>query len=195
MEDYDKIVRTWYLDLREPFTKFIASKFKGFDDSVIEDIYQDTFSAIAQNLRDGRVQPDTNWRAYIFRIGYNLALNHARNAPDTVQLVEQYDDEAKGEARQVADTQCIDRVAEENTISDEDKERMIDTMNSYITNMTDPCRTVLLEFYYGHRSLEDIRVMIGHKTVDSVKTQRLKCFRKLQTALLAQFQLMGLSIF
>ena len=78
METYEEIVSRWYSELHDPFVNLIKSRFNGLFFDEIEDIYQETFLAVHENLHRGSIEADTNWRAYIMRIGLNQTMTYCK---------------------------------------------------------------------------------------------------------------------
>lgn len=74
-ESYEEIVRRWYMRLRGSFTDILMDKYKKTNMRLAdaESIYQDIFIAIHQNLQEGRIGANWDWRNYIIRIGLNMA--------------------------------------------------------------------------------------------------------------------------
>lgn len=191
MESYEQIVARWYNELHDPFVNLIRSKFSGLFLDEVEDIYQDTFLAIHDNLHRGTVAIDTNWRAYIMRIGLNLTMTYCKEKGKFVtQKSAMIDDENR--------PNWLDRIAPLDeqvgeTVQDaKDRERMIAVMTGIMTSLTGKCRQLLPDFYYARMSMEEICEALGFANTNSAKTQRLKCFKKLQEAVKERLKLMGL---
>lgn len=74
-ETYEEIVRRWYMKLRGNFTHILMDKYKDTNMRLAdaENIYQDIFIAIHQNIEQGRIGVNWDWSNYIIRIGLNMA--------------------------------------------------------------------------------------------------------------------------
>lgn len=74
-ETYEEIVQKWYLRLQSNFTDMLMNKYKKTNMRLAdaENIYQDVFIAIHQNIAEGRIGTNWDWRNYIIRIGLNMA--------------------------------------------------------------------------------------------------------------------------
>ncbi|MBD5208944.1 MAG: hypothetical protein HDS80_03245 [Bacteroidales bacterium] len=74
-ETYEKIVQKWYMRLRGSFTDILMDKYKNSNMRLadVENIYQDVFIAIHQNIEEGRIGTNWDWRNYIIRVGLNMA--------------------------------------------------------------------------------------------------------------------------
>ena len=193
MESYEQIVARWYNELHDPFVNLIKSKFSGlfFDD--IEDIYQDTFLAVHENLQKGTVAGDTNWRAYIMTIGLNQTMTYCREKGRFVtQKPANNDDEERPDW--LGSIAPLDEQVAQMTEDAKDRERMIAVMNGIMGQLNGKCKELLPNFYYARMSMEEICQELGFANANSAKTQRLKCFKKLQAAVRERLEVMGLSI-
>lgn len=72
-QDYEEIVRQWYNRLRPEFLRRLTAKYSGLSLYDAENLYQDTFIAVQENMMLGRVKEDTSWSSYIMTIGMNMA--------------------------------------------------------------------------------------------------------------------------
>ena len=191
MESYEQIVVRWYNELHDPFVNIIRAKFSGLLLEDIEDIYQDTFVAVHENLQKGTVASDTNWRAYIFRIGLNQTMTYCKEKGKFVtQKPANKDDEER--PYWLGTIASLDEQSRQMTEDARDRERMIAVMNGIMGQLKGKCRDLLPDFYYARMSMEEICQALGFANTNSAKTQRLKCFKKLQEAVLARLEGMGL---
>ena len=185
MNEYAEIISRWYKQLHQPFVSLIKSRFTGLSDSEIEDLYQETFVAVYDNLQGGRVSDDTNWKAYIYRIGLNQANNLCKKNAGVVAIDrrELKDDDVPS-SRYENLLPLGEMIDDEDEVSD--RENRINVVNSALDKLRERCRTLLRDFYINKLSLAEIRDEMGYANTDSVKTQRYKCFSRLKTALMAQ---------
>ena len=72
-QNYEDIVREWYTRLRPEFLRRLTAKYSSLSLYDAENLYQDTFIAVQENLMLGRVKEDTSWSSYIMTIGMNMA--------------------------------------------------------------------------------------------------------------------------
>lgn len=189
MNEYSEIISRWYKYLQQPFKLLIKSRFSGLSDGEIEDLYQETFVAVYDNLQSGRVSDNTNWKAYIYRIGLNQASNLCKKNSTIVAIDrrEQNDDEVPS-ARYENRLPLAELIDDQDEVSD--RENRINVLTGVLGELKEPCRTLLRDFYINKLSLAEIRDEMGYANTDSVKTQRYKCFSRLKAALIAQFESM-----
>ena len=91
--NYEDIVRNWYNRLRPAFLRRLTQQYPSLRLGDAENLYQDTFIAIYDNLLANRVRPDTSWNSYIMKIGLNLAKKAMRILGATDNIGSDDDDE------------------------------------------------------------------------------------------------------
>ncbi len=78
-ENFEYIVRKYYNRLREPFLRKLTRQYPSMRLDIAEDLYQEAFIAVQDNIQRGKVRPDTDWNAYILTIGLNMASKEQRH--------------------------------------------------------------------------------------------------------------------
>lgn len=92
MENYEDIVRKWYNKLRPEILRRLTAKYPRLPLCEAENLYQDTFIAIQENLMLGRIKENTSWNNYIITIGMNLASKKMREFGKTDSIDEYSND-------------------------------------------------------------------------------------------------------
>lgn len=192
METYEEIVSRWYSELHDPFVNLIKSRFNGLFFDEIEDIYQETFLAVHENLHRGSIEADTNWRAYIMRIGLNQTMTYCKAKSKFVTASQAGGDDDDERPDWLSEMAPLETQVDETTDDPKERERMIAVMNGIMGSLTGKCRDLLPSFYYARMSMEEICQELGYANTDSAKSQRLKCFNKLKEAVRARLKMMGL---
>ena len=186
MNDFQQIVAQCYEELHGQFKALILSRFSGMSADDVEDLYHETFMAIYDNLHKGRVAEDTKWKAYILSIGLNLANNLSKGQKRMVPM-ETPDDDDGHPVERFANLPSLESLVEEMTGELEERERLITKLNEMISEMKDPCSTLLRDFYYNDLSLAEIRDEMGYASIEVVKTKRYKCFDRLKRRVMEAF--------
>lgn len=178
MEDFSQIVTDWFVSLRNPFINYIhkALPVLGLDE--IEDIYSETFIAIRKNLLDGNVASGTKWKAYIFQIGYNMAVNKAKQSARFVQAIEMTSNDDIDANNRFETYLSLQEVMEED--ENETKSQRLSILEREIKYLPEPCETILKDYYYGGFSMTEIMSEIHYQSTDSVKSMKNRCMNKLK---------------
>ena len=191
MERYNEIVNNWYVKLWPLFLKYISKNTHGLRIEDIEDIYSDTFLAVRENMLNNRVKPDTKWKPYIIQIGYNMAVNRAKQEGKKVEIIDNSnDDDIDADRKFETQISLMDLINE-----DGDKElveRRHEALKQEIRYLSSTCETIIVGFYYEKRSLKDIMYEINYKTVDSVKSKKANCMKRLTERVKVAFKMLNL---
>ena len=179
MEDFNQIVSNWFVVLRNPFINFLHKSIPSLALDEIEDIYSDTFIAIRKNLLEGKVSEGTKWKAYIFKVGYNIAVNKLKLISRYLQSKESSSNYDDIDASNRFETYLsLKEFAEEE--DNENKAQRIAVLEREIKYLPEPCETILKDFYYGCFSMSEIMAEIHYQSTDSVKAMKNRCMNKLR---------------
>lgn len=178
MEDFSQIVTNWFVSLRNPFINYIhkALPVLGLDE--IEDIYSETFIAIRKNLLEGNVASGTKWKAYIFQIGYNMAVNKVKQSIRFVQVKEMTSNDDIDATDRFETYLSLQEVMEEE--DNETKSQRLSILEREIKYLPEPCETILKDYYFGGFSMSEIMSEIHYQSTDSVKSMKNRCMNKLR---------------
>lgn len=179
--DYEEIVRQWYIRLRPEFLRRLTAKFSGLSLYDAENIYQDTFIAIQENLMRGRVREDTSWSSYIMTIGMNLASKEWRRVGKIDSADKGFEDEEDPQsntARKVEDYL--------KTMPDSDEELPLyqnpeaqSLLGDELIHTPEPCGSLIKLFYYEDLSMDEIAERIGYKNATTAKSKKSQCMKDL----------------
>lgn len=178
MEDFSQIVTNWFVSLRNPFINYIHKALPILSLDEIEDIYSDTFIAIRKNLMDGNVASGTKWKAYIFQIGYNMAVNKAKQSSRFVQVKEMTSNDDIDATNRFETYLSLKEVMEDE--ENETKAQRLSFLEREIKYLPEPCETILKDYYYGGFSMTEIILEIHYQSTDSVKSMKNRCMNKLR---------------
>ena len=178
MEDFSQIVTNWFVSLRNPFINYIHKALPILSLGEIEDIYSDTFIAIRKNLMDGNVASGTKWKAYIFQIGYNMAVNKAKQSSRFVQVKEMTSNDDIDATNRFETYLSLKEVMEDE--ENETKAQRLSILEREIKYLPEPCETILKDYYYGGFSMAEIMSEIHYQSTDSVKSMKNRCMNKLR---------------
>lgn len=191
MEKYNEIVTQWYEKLRPLFLNYIHKCIPGLRVEDIEDIYSEAFIAVRENLLNNRVKADTKWKSYIFQIGYNMAINRAKQEGRKVEVSDNSsDDDIDAGKKFETRISLMDLLSE-----DDDKElieRRHEVLKQELRYLSSNCETIITGFYYEKLSLKEIMLEINYKTVDSVKAKKANCMKRLTERVKVAFKMLNL---
>ncbi|MCH5230763.1 MAG: hypothetical protein J1F43_03105 [Muribaculaceae bacterium] len=181
-ESYEEIVRKWYKKLRPNFIDNLMEKYKGskmrLEDA--ENIYQDVFIAIYDNIAKGAIRDNTSWSSYIMTIGLNMATKKYRGLSKSVSINEkgsEEEDSPENLAREV--------VKEIQKLSEEDQELYSDPeaqalLGEELIHTPEPCASIIRYTYFsGLKDKEITEELDKYNSAQAVKAKRYQCMKDL----------------
>lgn len=176
VKDFEDIVREWYARLRPAFLIRLTKQFPSLTLGDAENLYQDAFIAIYDNLREGRVRQDTSWNKYIMTIGVNLANKAMRKIgkTDTISSVPDYDDCRNTTANKVEN--LLNTITEDDVSLSANPE-VQSLLGKELIHTPEPCASIIRHFYYGSMSMEEIAEQIGYKNAQTAKAKKNQCMQ------------------
>lgn len=191
-ETYEEIVQKWYMRLRGDFTDILMDKYKKTNMRLAdaENIYQDIFIAIHQNIEEGRIGTNWDWSNYIIRIGLNMASKKYRiiGKNDSLDETDPEDGE-KLSARAQKITDILKELPTQEGESDLYKDPEAQALlGDELTHTPEPCASIIRKTYFSDMSDAEIAEEVspyrenGKPLADNakaVKARRWLCMRDL----------------
>ena len=179
-ENFEDIVRKYYNRLREPFVRKLTRQDPSMRLDTAEDLYQEAFIAVQDNIKRGKVRPDTDWNAYILTIGLNMASKELRHGGITDPFDSMYDDDKEDGnnrlARKVED--IIKEMPEEEAALCNNPE-VLSRLGYELDHTPEPCGKIIRLFYYTDATMEDIAEETGLKNAQTAKAKKSQCMTDL----------------
>ena len=164
----DKDVSRIYMELKAGFFAFIHVTIPTLSHEECEEIYNDSFMALCENISSGKLQTLTcSLQTYINQIGRNKSVSYLRSKGEDLHLIPDYE---------IA--QWDDLPEDEDIEADllEKVYRLVKEMQN------DTCRKLLFGFYWHHYTMEMLAKLIGANSADVAKTTKNRCLTKLRNA-------------
>ena len=178
-ESYEDIVRQWYNKVRPLFVNTLRKRFSQLDYNTIENLYQDAFLAVYENLQAGKVREDTSWSSYIIQIGIYLATKELRHSGITDSIYESGGDNEEGH-QQISRT--VELLLSHLTTEDESIYQNVNALSllgDELNHTPEPCNSIIRLFYYDDMSMEEIAVSVNFKNATTAKSKKSQCMKTL----------------
>lgn len=178
-QDYEDIVRKWYVKLRPEFLRRLTLKYSGLTLGDAENLYQDAFLAVYENLKNGRIKENTSWHSYIITIGMNKANKEWRTSGKIDSTDEGFEDEETGKTSL---QYKIEETLKTLPYGEDDlplfrKPEVQEALGEEIEHTPQPCKQIITLYYKENCSMEEIAEEIGFKNSDSVKSKKNQCMK------------------
>lgn len=162
--DENKAFKEIYMLCREDCLSWLQRDYNCTQEDAL-DIFQMSVLILYDNIITGKLQNLTSHiKTYIMGIARNKALEMSRSRRNTTT-----DDMLKNIA---------EYIAAEELHSNEEQLLLI---GKALDELGDPCKTVLIQYYYNDKSMEEITIMMQYKNSDTTKNQKYKCLKRLQS--------------
>lgn len=171
-----------YSELRTSFFAYNRIAFPMIREEDREEIYNDSFIALCNNISSGKLQQLTcSLQTYINQIGKNKTIDLLRKKKSEQSLPD-YEIIGCGSNLDITDD-------DNNAITIERQEEIYKLVKEM---KNDTCRRILFGFYWQRYSMETLAELIGLNNADVAKSTKVRCFTKLRNAVLAVFRKKGL---
>ena len=169
----DKEVSRIYMELKASFFAFIHVTIPTLSHEECEEIYNDSFMALCDNISSGKLQTLTcSLQTYINQIGRNKSVSYLRKKGETEMIL----DYEIGQWNDPMDDEDIEQDLQDKVY------RLVKEMQN------ETCRKLLFGFYWHHYNMEMLAQLIGANSADVAKTTKNRCLTKLRNAAKALFR-------
>lgn len=189
--EYTGIVRQYYEELYRPFINLLRSRYSDLSADTIEDLYHDVWIDVRTNILNGKVEKNTKWMAYIFKIGLFKANNVSTRGIKTASLDTSNfgDDDEKFNP--------LEMEVERKRMQDEDPDiyqdpELKDVLARELSYIPEPCNKVLKFYYYEGLSMKMIAEAMNYSSQDTAKVTKKRCFDKLKERVMNSVRRLGI---
>lgn len=169
-EDNPRIITQVYKKYHDEFIRFVRKAYPRIGIDNAEDAYSDSFQALTRNIKIGKLVTLTcSIKTYIFQIGkYKIIdeINRKRRI-EGQDIIEYWPTE---------EINLLDFFE-----NDDEKVKKNLLMSDAVSKLTEPCKTLLILFWYEEKSDKEIVETTGYTSTDTVKNQRSRCMKMLRT--------------
>jgi len=169
-------------------TPFISYSIKNFDITrdIAEDIYQDAFLALHQNVQNGKLEDLTvPLRSYLFQIGKNKIYDHFKKAKKEVEI-----EKISHILSSDGELGNFDSIYADEESPSKQKELIV---YNTIRQLESPCKEVLSYYYWDKKSMKEISELMDYSSADVAKTQKSKCMKRIKAYIVERFKKANLS--
>ncbi len=131
-----------------------------------QDIYQETIIVVFENCKKPDFQLNCQLQTYIYSIAKRLWLKQLKKNGNSYFFREDEENE-------------IEDVESDMSIYHQ-KETDLDKMQQSLTQLGEPCKTLINDFYINKKSMDEIAEKFGYTNADNAKNQKYKCLQRLK---------------
>lgn len=140
-----------------------------------EDIFQEAFIVLYQNIVEGQLKEMTaSLSTYFNGICRNKAFEHMRRSGKKLLIVDEYPETTKDEY----EDDRIDRLLALDEADESIEKRKSALVRQIVKNMSEPCYSLLWGFYRDGFSMKTLASMLNYGSESSVKVTKHRCCDK-----------------
>jgi RNA polymerase sigma factor (sigma-70 family) len=130
-----------------------------------QDVFQEAMIIFYQKAMKEEFELTAKIKTFIFAISRNLWLKKLRDNKKITDI-ENYEN--------IASTDDNERELSEQ------QETIKNTLVKYLNELGDPCKKLLVLYYYDRKKMEEISDIMGYSNSNSAKNQKYKCLQRLK---------------
>ena len=175
-ETYQDIVLQWYNKIRPLFVNTLRSRFCELDYDTIEDLYQESFLAVYENLQAEKVRENTSWKSYIIGIGIKRAFKLLRHRTESIYEYDNSEADGQLQISRAVEKILSERVEEESVYNNIEAQGLL---GEELNFTPEPCNKIIRLFYYDGMSMEDIATAVNFRNATTAKSKKSQCMKSL----------------
>jgi RNA polymerase sigma factor (sigma-70 family) len=137
------------------------------------DVFQEAMIVLYEKARSGTFELNCQIKTYIYSVCRRIWLKR-------LQQLNRYTTEMDN----LSEIVPVEEDIEEHERRDEEFE----LMEKAISNLGEPCKSLIEAFYIQKRNMQDIASQFGYTNADNAKNQKYKCLMRLKKIFFAQYK-------
>lgn len=130
-----------------------------------KDIFQDAIIVVLEKSKAPGFKLTASLKTYIYSVARNIWFTKMRKG-DRNYRFNDFEDYKDAEVDDIATKKL--------------EEKQYTLIENSIDQMGDPCKTILINFYYFKNSMIEIAKSLGYESADHAKSQKYKCMKRLK---------------
>ena len=135
------------------------------DEDDAKDVYQECIIILYNKIKTGDFELTSKLKTYIYSVSRRIWLKKLAQHSKKSNNITEFEDIA---------------AVETDFESHEAKDLQFEKMGSALSNLGEPCKTIIQDFYINNLSMQDISEKFGYTNTDNAKTQKYKCLQRLK---------------
>src|ERR1700756_1077590 len=133
-----------------------------------KDVFQETVLVLYHHVQKAEFILSCALQTYLYSVAKRLWLKQLHKKNGTLKLDERF---VEGEDFADADSEV--------SIYQE-REQNLDRMHESISQLGEPCKTLLTDFYIARLGMDELAEKFGYTNADNAKNQKYKCLQRLK---------------
>lgn len=163
-----KVISDIYKTHRNPFLFFMINKYR-IDMEAAKEVYQEAFLIFHDNvIHEKLVNLSSSIKTYLIQVGRNIVNNEFKRK-------NRFSDLSNTNVGEESDD--YDKLYDQEMKLESKRKMMIEAFK----DIGNKCIEILTLFYFQNMRYEEMMLVLNYSNIDSLKTQKYKCFKKLES--------------
>lgn len=160
----DRVLNVLYKLYFGSINHFILTNSGSEDDA--KDIFQEAIIVFYQNIKDQNFELNCKIKTYLYSVSRLMWLKRIKKASAVVG--------------KITDFEGFISIDDSEAALMEEREMQFSKMSAALTELGEPCKTLIEDFYVKQLSMSQISEKFGYTNADNAKTQKYKCLMRLK---------------
>lgn len=160
----DSVLNVLYKLYFGSINHFIITNSGSEDDA--KDIFQEAIIVFYQNIKDQNFELNCKIKTYLYSVSRLMWLKKIKKATAIVG--------------KITDFEGFIAIDDSEAAQMEEKEMQFGKMSMALSELGEPCKTLIEDFYIKQLSMGQISEKFGYTNADNAKTQKYKCLMRLK---------------
>jgi RNA polymerase sigma factor (sigma-70 family) len=136
-----------------------------------KDIYQEGIIILHDKVKSGDFELTSKLKTFLYAVCRRLWLKKLSHKSRFSENIKDYEDHF---------------AVETELVQHEEKDQQLALMQHALTDLGEPCKTIIEDFYIHSKSMQQICEKFGYTNSDNAKTQKYKCLQRLKKLFFSQ---------
>lgn len=160
----DRVLNVLYKLYFGSINHFIITNSGSEDDA--KDIFQEAVIVFYQNIKDQNFELNCKIKTYLYSVSRLMWLKRIKKASAVVG--------------KITDFEGFISIDDSEAALMEEREIQFSKMSAALSELGEPCKTLIEDFYVKQLSMSQISEKFGYTNADNAKTQKYKCLMRLK---------------
>ena len=130
-----------------------------------KDVFQESVIVLYNKVKSGNFELNSKLKTFIYSVSRRLWLKRLNAQNRTIRNIEDYSEFIP---------------VEDDLERHEEKDRQFEVMELALSQLGEPCKTIIEDYYMQNKSMQEICEKFGYTNSDNAKTQKYKCLQRLK---------------
>ncbi len=163
LNDSKEILNRLYVTYFPMILQFVLNNNGNEDDA--KDVFQESVIVLYNKVKSGNFELNSKLKTFIYSVCRRLWLKRLNAQSRTIRNIEDYYEFIP---------------VEDDLERHEEKDRQFEVMELALSQLGEPCKTIIEDYYMQNKSMQEICEKFGYTNSDNAKTQKYKCLQRLK---------------